>query len=215
VVLLGEEIDMKMTMALLAAGFMSFAGVAANAATYQLDDFLGSAEQSELSCLDAGGLIIEGCNGGGSNPDVEIAYLAELIGVEFSDLELDFKYETNSSIFYVDGSIDDINRQYFFDIADATGYFILKFGGGNGLGGVDTHYFFENIGELTKLVWNDDQTNGLLRNCEFGSEGGLYSASVGSCALSHITTVVPLPAAGWLLIGGLGGLAALRRRKKS
>lgn len=28
-------------------------------------------------------------------------------------------------------------------------------------------------------------------------------------------TVVPLPAAGWLLIGGIGGLAALKRRKKA
>jgi hypothetical protein len=44
-------------------------------------------------------------------------------------------------------------------------------------------------------------------------------AAPGSANLSHITffdtdhSVVPLPAAGWLLVAGMGGLAAMRRRK--
>jgi|GEM_PF-3847227 len=38
--------------------------------------------------------------------------------------------------------------------------------------------------------------------------------------ISHVsfydgTAVIPLPAAGWLLLGGLGGLAALKRRRKT
>jgi hypothetical protein len=53
-------------------------------------------------------------------------------------------------------------------------------------------------------------------------EGGTWSTVSGS-SLSHITfydtdgptSVIPLPAAGWLLLAGIGGLAAMRRRKKS
>ncbi len=53
---------------------------------------------------------------------------------------------------------------------------------------------------------------------------GAFDLSVfpNSDSLSHIsiyaggqTTVVPLPAAGWLMLAGIGGLAALRRKKKA
>ena len=44
------------------------------------------------------------------------------------------------------------------------------------------------------------------------------NASGNPAGLSNLTffdsaTVIPLPAAGWLLLGGIGGLAALRRKK--
>ena len=45
-----------------------------------------------------------------------------------------------------------------------------------------------------------------------GGEAGLYDiGNLRSCA-PNVTTEVPLPAAGWLLLGGLGGLVAMRRR---
>lgn len=204
------------TTTLAAAALALFAGVS-NAATYtdyELDTLLTSASQSEVgnSC-DLYFADDDTCNGGGSNSDNEIAYLAEYLGLDFSDLDLFQKYE-EPAVISLQNDNDPDNREYFFDIApDQVGWFILKFGAGQSDGGI-SHFFFENIGELSKLVWNDFQTNDLLNGCNnFEGSGGLYSSEIGSCTLSHITTVVPVPAAGWLLLGGLGGLAALRRRK--
>ncbi|WP_420876405.1 VPLPA-CTERM sorting domain-containing protein [Roseovarius tolerans] len=48
--------------------------------------------------------------------------------------------------------------------------------------------------------------DGLWTNPEHGhSELGIYAN----------ISAVPLPAAGWLMIAGIGGLAALRRRRKA
>jgi len=56
---------------------------------------------------------------------------------------------------------------------------------------------------------------------QLGFSDFFYFTSVGSelgqeIYLSSVTVnPIPLPAAGWLLIGGLGGLAAMKRRKKA
>lgn len=53
-----------------------------------------------------------------------------------------------------------------------------------------------------------------------GFSGRLDFATANDKGLSNYvvlgtgTSVVPLPAAGWLLLGGIGGIAALKRRKK-
>lgn len=153
---------------------------AANAATYTPDTLLGSAHLSS------------------SGDSAELAALATIAGVDVSTLSVESKVETGAF------SIDDAGN-YFVDMSPNTpGYFILKFGTG-GTSAV-SHYFFENIADLTKLVWTDDQTGSLLSGCET------------DCRLSHVTTTasvspVPLPAGGLLLLSAFGGMALVRRRK--
>jgi hypothetical protein len=57
----------------------------------------------------------------------------------------------------------------------------------------------------------------------FGYSSPFFVAGKDDKDISHVTlyargapvSVVPLPAAGWMLIAGLGGLAAMRRRRKA
>lgn len=161
-------------------------------------------------------------------------------GVATGDLVLDFKREIENESdddedddeehAYRDGDDDDhdndddddsrvragtVPGQWVIDIAPAkSGYFLLKFGIGGTKATADT-FFFQNIGDLTQLVFSNEQVQFLT--------GGQCAKNIYACnigRLSHVSgfsdrrpaVVVPEPA-GLLLMGvGLIALAFGRRR---
>ncbi len=109
--------------------------------------------------------------------------------------------------------------EWYIDVAPATpGYFLLKFGAGNT--GLPDHYFFQNIGELDKLVFSNAQVN-------FLTGGGDINGNIGK--LSHYVTydgvnppctdcvlvTVPEPTTLLLMSAGLFGFGLARRRKSA
>ena len=136
----------------------------------------------------------------------ELAYMETLAGN--TNLVLDLKV---TSFTPSENGAD--SGEWYLDINPATpGYFLLKFGTGNDKDIANT-YFFENIGEMTKLVWSNEQV-------QFLSGGGGKNTNIGR--LSHYTTYDPtfpqtgeIPEPATLALVGLGlfAIGAIRRRK--
>lgn len=143
---------------------------------------------------------------GDSGDATELAFMESFAGN--SNLIQDLKI-TSPSAFVNDAALG----QWYLDVApSAPGFFLLKFATGNDKDIANT-YFFQNTGEMTKLVWSNEQVN-------FLSGGGNIKGNIGK--LSHYTTYdaafgqtgeIPEPATLALVGLGLFAIGAIRKRK--
>lgn len=160
--------------------------------------------------------LLGSSNLGNSGDATERTAIETLLGFQVTQ---NFKLEAPDFVL----NQGDSSSQWFIDVTPAEpGFFALKFGTGNT--GFNSHYFFENIDDLTKLVWDNNQVNGLLAGgdclsnnltgCDFerlshyvaytGSttSGGVSTTSGGVTSTSSSGAGVPEPSG--LALMGLG-----------
>lgn len=150
-------------------------------------------------------------NLGNSGDTTERAALAAILGVAASTLVQDLKVNVPAA-FDNDLAVANTNlsNSWYLDVAPTTpGWFLLKFGTGGTTATADT-FFFQNIADMTKLVWANNQVQGL-------SGGGGRNSNIDR--LSHYTsydpTAVPAPLVAGLIGLGLVGVGAAGRMRKT
>ncbi|AMK77921.1 MULTISPECIES: PEP-CTERM sorting domain-containing protein [Methylomonas] len=104
---------------------------------------------------------------GNSGDGLETQTLADYLNIATAGLTLDAKVDSVNFVAALDAP-----DHWYVDISPLTpGYFLLKFGIG-GTGATADTFYFQNVAELTKLVWTNEQVQNLTGgNCGANSTG--------------------------------------------
>ena len=195
----------------IATAAFGLSAVAASAATYEFD---------VASTGDIGTLTCDNCEWVDSTEGYDLSdtstdgsgFLSSGDVVELFNIDPNANSEANeilnlNQLMGLTLDVADFSREVVSSWSgDGEGWTIFKFGQGT-QDDARSHLFVFNFGGSMSYE------GGGLSHVTFGKcVSGLYTSADAEC--DDPGTVIPLPAAGWLLLGGLGGLAALRRRKE-
>ena len=191
-------------------GELTFSGIDEATSVRRWYNGLGACSGGE--CFDSLGDPVHTVDGLGENRDrsefIEMSFFSGATAVDVALQSLRFGYVADYGGVYSDANgafeiivdsfkNDGINLSDMLAFSgDASDIWLVR---GSGL---------YDLGQVEGLMGKEYHTYGVKAGP--GGSWKLLSASVDF----EPTTVVPLPAAAWLLLGGLGGLAALRRSKK-
>jgi hypothetical protein len=164
-----------------------------------------SSQASALLMSDVGELdkLLDSTTLTASGDSVEEAWVESVLGF---DVSLTDKYDSVSSDWekVTDAADDDVYAAYFGD-SDPE-YYFLKLGTG-GLSGFDSHYLFENLGDLSyaAIDFLDAGIDLSIRKVNLGRISHVGEIDGGSTPVSEPASIA--------LFGlGLLGLAAVRRK---
>ncbi|MCA1247052.1 PEP-CTERM sorting domain-containing protein [Massilia sp. MS-15] len=114
---------------------------------------------------------------GNSGNATELAELKRLTGDD--TLVLSSKINVNSS--NTAQAVDGLASAWFLTDLAGPGYFALKFGTGNSSSA--NIFYFENLGDLTQLMWTNSQVNKLTGDC-----------GKGNCNIGRLSHYITAPA---------------------
>jgi hypothetical protein len=152
--------------------------------------------------------LVDGRNAFGVNwIDVAGFGLASTLLNDFQLVLID-RSDTGAGNFDIEFNYGNIQ----WDTGDASGGASARAGFSNGSGNAGT--FFELAGSSVNGAFLDGGSNELISGTNIGTPGRFLFSARNSTIEVEPTSPVPLPAAAWMLLAGLGGLGALSRRRR-